>query len=84
MKEDVYRDGKIYKQRFQRKIEKIDGVWVPRLITANNLISKRVSQLNLTEVQYHMEVPDDFLSQRTLTDFAYRERSLKAIRETLK
>ena len=84
MKEDVYRGGRIYKQRFQRKIEKIDGVWVPRLITATNLISKRVSQLHLTEVQYHMVVPDEFLTQRTLTDFAYRERSLKEIRQSLR
>lgn len=80
LREDMYRDGKIHKQRLQSKIKQIQGVWVPLKAVMRNLTSKRVSQMDITQVVYHLDVKDEFLTQRSLTDFAFRERNLQDFR----
>ena len=76
VKEDLYRNGKVLKQRVQRNIDLVDGVWVARNVTMNNFATKRVSRMVVTSTAYHMEIADEFLTQRALTDFAFRERNL--------
>ncbi|NQZ10748.1 MAG: outer membrane lipoprotein-sorting protein [Algicola sp.] len=76
VKEDLYRNGKVLKQRVQRNIQHIDGVWVARNVTMNNFATKRVSRMVVTSTAYHMDIADAFLTQRALTDFAFRERNL--------
>lgn len=78
------RHGKLYKQLTMRNIERINNVWVARKVTMNNLFTRRVTNMDLISVAYNMEVPDEFLTQRTLTDFAFRERNLAKLRTYIK
>ncbi len=75
------RHGKAYKQLTMRNIKSIDNVWVAGKATMNNLISRRVTNMELIDVAFNMEVPEEFLTQRTLTDFAFRERELNKLRK---
>ena len=85
LKENLYnRHGKLYKQLTMRNIERIDNVWIAKKATMNNLYTRRVTNMDLISVAYNMEVPDEFLTQRTLTDFAFRERNLVKLRTYLK
>lgn len=82
LKVNLYnRHGKLYKQLTMRNIEKIDNVWVARRMMMNNLLTRRVTNMELLSVAFNMEVPDAFLTQRTLTDFAFRERNLVKLRQ---
>lgn len=74
---------KPYKQIAMNRIESIDGIWTARMILVKNLKSKRMSTMALESVQFNVEVPEQFLSQRSLVDFAYRERELGKLRRHL-
>ena len=75
------RHGKVFKKRTYKKIERIDNVWVARLVIMNNIDTRRVSHLELSSVAFNIPVSDDFLTQRALTDFAFRERNLAKYRK---
>jgi hypothetical protein len=74
---------KPYKQITMSRIEQIDGVWTSRRILVKNLVSKRMSVMMLTSVCFNVNVSPQFLTQRALIDFAYRERELAGLREHL-
>lgn len=85
LKENLYnRNGKLYKQLTMGNIERIDSVWVARKVTMNNLFTRRVTIMDLVSVAFNMDVSDEFLTERTLTDFAFRERNLANLRTYLK
>lgn len=75
------RHGKPYKQLTVRHTELIDSVWVSRQLTMNNLVTRRLTNMELISVAFNIAVPDEFLTQRTLTDFAFRERELTTLRK---
>lgn len=83
LKEDMYRDGKVHKQRFQSAIRQIDGVNVVTKVVVNNRTDARISQMDYMGMRHNTEVPEEFLGQRALTDFSYRERNLAIFRERL-
>lgn len=74
-------NGKQFKQRSSKEYEKIDGVWVARRIIMNNLSKRRVSVMKLISIAYNVALTDDFLTQRSFTDFAYRERNAAEFRK---
>ncbi len=85
MKIQMYnRYGKPSKRMTLKSIKKIDGVWIARKLTMNNLKTKRVTNMSLFSIAFNIEVPDAFLTQRTLTDSAFRERELAKLRRHLK
>jgi hypothetical protein len=85
LKEDLYnRNGILYKQLIMKNIERIDNVWVAREVTMNNLFTRRATIMNLMSVAFNIDVPDELLTERTLTDFAFRERNLAKLRAYLK
>ena len=43
------------------------------LIEVNNLETRRISTITLESVALNVEVPDEFLTPRSLTDRAFRE-----------
>jgi hypothetical protein len=45
-----------------------------------NLVSNRLSNMALVELYVDLDIKDDFLTQRTLTDSAYREANLERLR----
>lgn len=78
------RQGQKIKRITARKIKQVDGVWIPKLLTIDNLQSKRISHLNIQSVAINKNIEDDFLTLRTLTDSAYREQNLNRYRNELK
>ncbi len=85
VRQDLYdHTGLLIKRITSSNIVKIDNVWVAKKAQMNNLITRRVTLVNLLSGAYNIEVPDDFLTQRTLTDFAYREKNLTQLRTNLK
>lgn len=84
LRQDLYdRNGMLFKRLTASNIEKIDNVWVARKAEMNNLVSRRVTIMELMSIAYNIEVPEGFLTQRTLTDFAYREKILAQLRSNL-
>lgn len=68
------------KRLLSSRVELIDGVWVARSLTMMNLVSNRLSNMAILEINTGIDVPDDFLTQRTLTDVAFRETELQKLR----
>ncbi len=81
VREDFYNHaGKLYLQQVWLVHEKVDGVWIGRRVSMNNFISQRISQLETESVSFNIDVADEFFTQRSLTDFAYREERKQALR----
>lgn len=81
LKENYYRNGKLHKQRTQKGIKEVDGVWIALKVTMNNYTSTRVSQMSKSSVAFNIQLDDEYLTQRSLTDFAFRERNLASFRK---
>ncbi|MCG8614429.1 MAG: outer membrane lipoprotein-sorting protein [Pseudomonadales bacterium] len=72
---------KLYKRIIFKEIEKINGIWIARDVTVMNLRSQRLSNMQTESLAMGITVDPDFLTQRTLTDFAYREKALGKLRQ---
>jgi hypothetical protein len=85
LKEDIYdRAGRHYKQRSALDVERIDGVWIVTKGSMNNLFSKRITIWDESGTKLNADIDDEFLTQRSLTDFAYRERMMTKYRGFIK
>lgn len=73
--------GKPFKQMIFKDIEQINGHWIARDVTLINLQSQRLSNMKTEAITMNVKVDDEFLTQRTLTDFAYREKTLEELRK---
>lgn len=72
--------GQEVKRMLASKVEKVNDVWTARSITMMNLVTNRLSNIAILEINTGIEIPDEFLTQRTLTDVAFRERELEKLR----
>ncbi len=77
-------NNQLFKVRTISSLELIDKHWMPRHVTMNNLLAHRVSTLDRQSIAFDWNVPDEFLTQRTLTDQAFRERYLSEFRTAWK
>lgn len=68
------------KRLLASRVELVNDVWVARSLTMMNLVSNRLSNMAILEINTGIEVPEDFLTQRTLTDVAFRETELQKLR----
>lgn len=73
--------GKEIKRMLSSRVEQIDGVWMARSLTMMNLVSNRLSNMAILEINTGITVEDEFLTQRTLSDVAFREAELQKLRE---
>lgn len=81
LKEDLYnRSAKLYKQRLNRDYAQVDNVWIARQQTMNNLITNRITAIENVSVTYNKPVPDELFTERSLTDFTFREKNLGVLR----
>ena len=55
------------------------GVWFPRKQVMNNLLEKRISTMKTENVVFNLDIDNEFLSLRSLTDAAFRERNMQAL-----
>jgi hypothetical protein len=85
LREDIYnRAGKFYRQRLNRDLALVDNVWLARQQTMNNLSINRMTVLQNISAAYNKDVPDELVSERSLTDFTFRERALATLRSHYK
>ncbi len=75
--------GKPFKRIVFGDVEKINGFWIARDLTLINLQSSYLSNMKTQAIAMGVAVEDEFLTQRTLTDFAFREKNLEALRKHL-
>ena len=84
MKEDLYdRSGRHYKQYTVLDMKLIGKVWLVTDAAMNNLTKRRITTWEHPSVVLNVDIDEEFLGQRSLTDFAYRERQMQLYRKYL-
>lgn len=78
------KQGNPYKRITFKDIQKINGLWLARDVTIMNLKTQRLSNMKTSEIALGIDIDPEFLTQRTLTDFAYREKELNKLRSLIK
>ncbi len=74
------KQGKEIKRSLSAKVEQIKGIWAARSQTMLNLVTNRLSNRVSQDIAVDVVIPSDFLTQRTLTDVAFRETQLGLLR----
>ena len=72
--------GNAIKRMLVSRVESVNGVWMGRSATMMNLVTNRLSNMAVLEIYTGIDVEDEVLTQRTLTDAAFRETQLQSIR----
>lgn len=72
--------GNAIKQVSVANIEKINGIWLARSMTFKNLVSQRLTNMKIKAITFGLDIDAAFLTQRALTDQAFRQRHLQALR----
>lgn len=78
------KQGNPFKRITFKDIQKLNGLWLARDVTVMNLKTQRLSSMKTSEIAMNVEIDQEFLTQRTLTDFAYREKELNKLRQFIK
>ena len=73
--------GNAIKQVSVAQVEKINGIWLARSMTFKNLVSQRLTNMKIKAITFGLNIDEGFLTQRALTDQAFRQRHLKNLRE---
>lgn len=77
------RHDKLYKRILFQRIEQLSDHWISRDMTIYNMKINRLSRMETEKIALKVPVVDEFLTQRSLTDFAFREQNLTALRPLL-
>ena len=64
-------------------VDLVNNIWMSRSLTMMNLVTNRLSNMAFVEIYTDLAIEDEFLTQRTLTDAAYRETELEKLRAQL-
>lgn len=84
LKEDLYdRSGRQYKQFSVLEVKQFGKVWLATNAAMNNLTKRRITTWEQSDIVLNVDIDEEFLSQRSLTDFAYRERQMQRYRKYL-
>ena len=71
------------KRLMASRVELVNDIWMARSLTMMNLVTNRLSNMAFVEIYTDLSIEDEFLTQRTLTDAAYRETELEKLRSQL-
>jgi hypothetical protein len=71
------------KRLMASRVELVNDIWMARSLTMMNLVTNRLSNMAFVEIYIDLDIQDEFLTQRTLTDSAYRETELEKLRAQL-
>jgi hypothetical protein len=66
------------------EVEQIKHIWMARSMTFMNLVSQRLTNLKLVANTFGVAIDPSFMTQRALTDQAFRERHLNNLRQQAK
>ena len=84
LRSEMYdRYDKEIKRLMAARVELVNDIWMSRSLTMMNLVTNRLSNMAFVEIYTDLAIEDDFLTQRTLTDAAYRETELEKLRAQL-
>lgn len=72
--------GKEIRRVIADNVERINGVWMARSVTIMNLVTNRLSNMKMEALYFGVNIDPALLTQRALTDTAFRERHLDALR----
>ncbi|MBL4874025.1 MAG: outer membrane lipoprotein-sorting protein [Rhodobacteraceae bacterium] len=72
--------GKEIRRVIADNVERVNGVWLARSVTIMNLVTNRLSNMKLQSLYFGVSINAALLTQRALTDTAFRERHLDALR----
>jgi hypothetical protein len=72
--------GNVIKQVSVSNIERINGIWLARSMSFKNLVSQRLTNMKIKAITFGLDIDAAFLTQRALTDQAFRQRHLQALR----
>lgn len=72
--------GKEIRRVIADNIQKINGIWMARSVTIMNLVTNRLSNMKMESLYFGVSIDPALLTQRALTDTAFRERHLNALR----
>lgn len=75
------RSGKLLKHMAFSQYQQQDGIWLATKMNMNNVQSKRISTMKMDTVKINIAINDKLLTQRTLTDAAFREIELNKLRQ---
>ncbi len=73
--------GNAIKQVSVAQVEKINDIWLARNMTFKNLVSRRLTNMKIKAITFGLNIEKGFLTQRALTDQAFRQRHLRTLRE---
>ena len=71
------------KRLMAARVEKVNDIWTARSLTMMNLVTNRLSNMAFVEINTGIAINDNFLTQRTLEDVAFREAELAGLRSQL-
>ncbi len=74
------KQGNLVKRMQVGKLEKINDIWVTRSLTMFNLVAQRLTNMKLEAITFGVDIDEDFLTQRALTDGAFRASHLQRLR----
>ena len=84
LRSEMYdRYDKEIKRLMAARVELGNDIWMSRSLTMMNLVTNRLSNMAFVEIYTDLAIEDEFLTQRTLTDAAYRETELEKLRAQL-
>ena len=84
LKEDLYdRTGRHYKQYTVQDVKQFGKVWLVTDAAMNNLTKRRITTWDHPRLVLNVDIDEEFLTERSLTDFAYRERNMQQYRKYL-
>ena len=84
LRSEMYdRYDKEIKRLMAARVELVNDIWMSRSLTMMNLVTNRLSNMAFVEIYTDLAIEDEFLTQRTLTDAAYRETELEKLRAQL-
>jgi outer membrane lipoprotein-sorting protein len=73
--------GNAIKQVSVAQVEKINDIWVARNMTFKNLVSRRLTNMKIKAITFGLDINEDFLTQRALTDPSFRQRHIQILRD---
>jgi hypothetical protein len=84
LKDELYDpSGRYYKEWSVIEAKQFGRAWLPVKASMNNLLKRRITVMETSAVALNVDIDEEFLTQRSLTDFAYRERQMQLYRKHL-
>jgi outer membrane lipoprotein-sorting protein len=76
--------GDLFKRMLFSRFEQHNQLWRAREITLFNMKAQRLSTITTEKIAMGIEIDPEFLTERTLSDFAWREQVLQKLRQSFR